>query len=189
MTFPGNVVSRKGRLFITVRAMKKLKKILVPDLTEFTDEEGKKWKQTSANDLFSMKELNTILESIDREKSSEEIILARIDFQKVNKEYYEAAVTLQKKLQKQNELLEKVILDSRNKIERKNRKLKELIEYIKKLHLFIAYINKNQELIDTLTIPADLMTPAPRRYEETEPEIAESIFEEVEEVPVNPDEL
>jgi len=39
----------------------------VPDITEYTDEEGKKWIQTSTSDLFSSKELNDILESIEKE--------------------------------------------------------------------------------------------------------------------------
>ncbi|MBN1532696.1 MAG: hypothetical protein JXA20_08545 [Spirochaetes bacterium] len=161
--------------------MKKPKRMPVPDLTEFTDEEGKKWKQTSTEDLFSMKELNTILETIEKERVTDEIILARIDFQRVNKEYYDAAVTLQKKLKKQGELLKQVIIDSRNKIERKNKKLKELIEYIKKLHLFIAYLNKNQDAIDTMRIPPEqLAVPTIRIEEEAVPEI-ESVYEEVEE--------
>ncbi len=157
--------------------MKKIKKSPVPDLTEFTDEEGKKWKQTSTDDLFSMKELNSILDRIDRERDTDEIILARIDFQKVNREYYEAAISLQKKLKKQTDLLRQVIVDSKNKIERKNKKLKELIEYIRKLHLFIAYINKNQDVLDTLNIPAERLI-VPSAAVEAE---AEAEYEDVEE--------
>jgi len=167
--------------------MKKMQKISVPDLTEFTDEEGKKWKQTSTDDLFSMKELNTILESIEKDRDSDEIILARIDFQKVNREYYEAAISLQKKLKAQSELLKQVIMDSKIKIERKNKKLKELIEYIKKLHLFIAYVNQNQELIDTLTLPAELLSLPSRRIEVDEAEGPESVYEDVEEIPASLD--
>jgi hypothetical protein len=161
--------------------MKKQKRIPVPDLTEFTDEEGKRWKQTSTEDLFSMKELNTILETIEKERVTDEIILARIDFQRVNKEYYDAAVALQKKLKKQGDLLKQVIIDSKNKIERKNKKLKELIEYIKKLHLFIAYLNKNQDVLDTMKIPPEqLVVPMVRVEEEAAPEMV-SVYEEVEE--------
>lgn len=161
--------------------MKKAKRSHIPDITEFTDEQGKRWKQTSTNDLFSMQELNTILESIDRDRDSEEIILARIDFQKVNKEYYEAAVSLQIKLKKQTDLLKQIIIDSRNKIERKNKKLKELIDYIKKLHSLITYITRNQDAIDTLKIPIEKLMPAASvREEPAEPEL-ESIYEDAEE--------
>lgn len=159
--------------------MKKgIKKNIIPDLTEFTDEEGKKWIQTSADDLFSMKELNEILESIDKEKDKDEVVLARIDFQKVNKEYYDAAISLQSKLKKQTELLKKLAEESKKNIERKNMKLKELIVYIKKLHMFIAYINANQDKLDEIEIPAEIsFRPAP----EVE-DIVESVYEEVEEV-------
>ncbi len=120
---------------------KSSKKAIIPDITEYTDAEGKKWIQTSTEDLFSIKELNEILESIDKGSESDEIILARIDFQKVNKEYYETAMQLQKKVHQQGELLKKVITDARIKIERKNKKLRELIEYIKKLHLLLAHLS------------------------------------------------
>src|SRR4030042_5391775 len=118
--------------------MKKLsKKTRVPDITEFTDEEGKKWIQTSTNDLFSSKKLKDILESIEKESKSDEIILARIDFQRVNKEYYETAMRLKKKVHQQGELLKKIIIDANSKIDRKNKKLRELITYIKNLHLLL----------------------------------------------------
>ncbi len=159
--------------------MKKgIKRDIIPDLTEFTDEEGKKWIQTSADDLFSMKELNEILESIEKEKDKDEVVLARIDFQKVNREYYDAAISLQAKLRKQTVLLRKLAEESKKTIERKNIKLKELIEYIKKLHMFIAYINANQERLDEIEIPADITF---RPAAETE-DIVESVYEEVEEV-------
>jgi hypothetical protein len=158
--------------------MKKgIKRNIIPDLTEFTDEDGKKWIQTSADDLFSMKELNEILESIDKEKDKDEVVLARIDFQTVNREYYDAAIALQGKLRKQTELLKKLAEESKKTIERKNLKLKELIEYIKKLHMFIAYINANQDRLDEIEIPADISF----RPAEVE-DIVESIYEEVEEV-------
>ena len=60
---------------------KSAKKPPVPDMTEFTDDEGKKWVQTSTDDFFSLKELNEILESVEKEKQSGEVVLARIDFQ------------------------------------------------------------------------------------------------------------
>jgi len=165
------------------------KKPVIPDFTEFTDENGKKWVQTSTDDLFSMQELNDILESIDSEKESGEIVLARIDFQKVNKEYYDSVVTLQSKLHKQTELLKKIITESREKIDRKNRKLRELIDYIKKMHMYIAYIHSNQERLETLEIPPELMPViAPAAAKAAEPEPAEeSIFESVEEIFVDDD--
>lgn len=129
------------------------KKKKIPESTEFIDGEGKKWVQTSTEDLLSLHELNDILESIDREKEKGEIVLARIDFQRVNKEYYEASVELQQRLKKQSELLKKVIAQSRESIERKNEKLRELIDYIKKLHAFLAYINSKENGED-IEIPA-----------------------------------
>lgn len=157
------------------------KKHQIPDITEFTDEEGKKWVQTSTDDLFSLKELNDILESIDRGMETDEIVLARIDFQKVNREYYDAAVALQKKLKKQSELLKKVINDSKIMIEKKNRKLRELIDYIRKLHVFIAHLNMSDEELEKFTLSPELMARALEGHEkEKEPEY-ESAFEEVEE--------
>ena len=109
--------------------MKKKKKIdKMPDLKEFTDELGKKWIQTSTDDLFSMKEINEILESIDKDKDKDKdkVVLARIDFQKVDREYYNAAKALHQKLKEQTELLKKIAEESKKTIEKKNRKLKSL---------------------------------------------------------------
>ena len=39
----------------------------IPDLTEFTDDEGKKWVQTSVDDLLSTDELSNILDRIDKD--------------------------------------------------------------------------------------------------------------------------
>ena len=47
--------------------IRKAKKTPIPDLTEFTDDEGKKWIQTSTEDLFTVKELNEVLESIEKD--------------------------------------------------------------------------------------------------------------------------
>ena len=54
--------------------------------TEYTDESGKKWIQTSTEDIFSVNELNDIIKSIENDKNSGDIVLAHIDFKKVNKE-------------------------------------------------------------------------------------------------------
>ncbi len=120
-------------------------KRIAPDIKEFIDAEGKKWIQTSADDLLSLDELNEVLDGINRSIQSDEIVLARIDFQQVNREYYEAAVRLQKKLQKQTETLKKIIHESQKVIDRKNAKLKEMIEYIRKLHAVISYLNAGGE--------------------------------------------
>jgi hypothetical protein len=136
---------------------KTVKKTALPDVTEFTDADGKKWIQTSTDDLFSSKELNEILESIEKDGDSDEIILARIDFQRVNKEYYETAMRLQKKVHQQGELLKKVITDANIKIDRKNKKLKELIEYIKKLHLLLAHLSGDEEELKKLKISPELL--------------------------------
>jgi hypothetical protein len=160
---------------------KTTKKPLIPDLAEYTDEEGKKWIQTSTDDLFSIKELNEILESIDRGSESDEIILARIDFQTVNKEYYETAMKLQKKLGQQATLLKKVVTDARTTIERKNKKLKELIDYIKKLHTLLAHLSANEEDLQKLKVSPEMLarslgTALTVRDESEEP------FEQVEEI-------
>ncbi len=157
---------------------KKHKKNIIPDLTEFTDDQGKKWIQTSTDDLFSMKELNEVLESIDKDKGENEVVLARIDFQKVNKEYYEAAVELQAKIERLTELLKRIAAESKKTIEKKNAKLKELIDYIKKLHMYIAYITSGTDSTEEIKIPARIFTVP---QEEHEPE-EESVYETVEEI-------
>ena len=159
--------------------MKKKKKIdKIPDLKEFTDELGKKWIQTSTDDLFSMKEINEILESIEKDKDSDknEVVLARIDFQKVDREYYNAAKALHQKLKEQTELIKKIAEESKKTIEKKNRKLKELIDYIKKIHLFLAYIN-SKDGIDEIKIPDNILEVQTGKYEP----VIESIYEEVKE--------
>lgn len=125
-----------------------------------------------------MKELNEIIESIDKEKNRDDMVLARINFQNVNREYYNAAVGLQIKLNKQREVLKRVATESKITIEKKNAKLKELIVYIKKLHIFIAYINSNMDNLESIKIPAADMF---KTVQEQEPEV-QSMYEEVEEV-------
>ena len=102
----------------------------IPDLTEFTDDEGKKWVQTSVDDLLSTDELSNILDRIDKDKDKDEIVLARFNFEKVNKEYYETVLELEARLKKQNDILKKLLIDARDTIDKKNRKLKELIKII-----------------------------------------------------------
>ncbi len=120
------------------------------DLTEFTDEEGKKWIQTTADDLLSTNEFSAIMNKIGKDKEDDEIILARFDFKKVNKEYYETIQDLQARLKKQNEMLKKLLSDAKITIDKKNVKLKELVKYIRKLHLLLAYYKTRPEDIDKL---------------------------------------
>ena len=157
---------------------RKEKKIIIPDISEFTDDDGKKWVQTSTDDLFSMRELNDIISSIEKERAKDEVVLARIDFQKVDREFYDAAVELQKRLQKQTRLMREYIKQSNSIIDRKYKKLKELIEYIRKLHQFLAYLNENPEDIERLNIQPqpDFVQQPVILYE----------YEDVEEVEVPP---
>lgn len=129
--------------------------------TEFVDDEGKKWIQTSTEDLFSIKELNDIIDSIERkEEGGEEIVLARIDFRTVNKDYYEKVQDLQEKLNKRSEVLKRLAVESKRLISSKNRKLKELIDYIKKLHLLLAYYNLKPEEIEKMVLPTHILQTA-----------------------------
>jgi len=159
---------------------KKEPKKIIPDISEFTDDSGRKWIQTSTDDLFSMRELNDIISSIEKEREKDEVVLARIDFQKVDREFYNAAVELQRRLQKQTRLMKEYIEQSTATIERKNRKLKELIEYIRKLHQFLAYLNTNPEYADQFNLKSFHPEPA-------EEETVLSEYEEVEEVIMPPD--
>jgi mevalonate kinase len=160
---------------------KKIKNSIIPDLTEFTDNEGKKWIQTSTDDLFSTKELNDIINTIEKEREKDEVIIARIDFQKVDREFYDAATELQKRLKNQTELLKKYVSQSTQIIDRKNKKLRELIDYIKKIHLILSYLNANPDEIDNIKF-------APAALEEKEPrKKIRSVYEEIEEVVLPPD--
>ena len=160
---------------------KRIKNSIVPDLTEFTDNEGKKWIQTSTDDLFSTKELNDIITTIEKEREKDEVIIARIDFQKVDREFYDAATELQKRLKNQTELLKKYVSQSTGIIERKNKKLRELIDYIKKMHLILSYLNANPDEIDNIKL-----APAAPLEEQTRKKIS-SVYEEVEEIVLPPD--
>ncbi|HOP63920.1 MAG TPA: hypothetical protein PK906_11145 [Spirochaetota bacterium] len=153
---------------------KKDKKVIIPDIKEFTDDTGKKWVQTSTDDLFSMRELNDIIRNIEQEREKDEVVLARIDFQKVDREFYDAAIELQKRLQKQTLLMKQYISESKKSIEKKNRKLRELIEYIRKLHQLLSYLNANPDNIDTISITlpgaseTEAMTDFISEYDEVE---------------------
>ncbi len=165
---------------------KTARKQSIPDSAEFTDHDGKKWVRTSTEDLFSIKELNDILESIENEGKSDEIILARIDFQKVNKEYYEKASELEKKLRQQSELMKNFISEAKEKIDRKNKKLYELIEYIKKLHLLLAHLSGNEEELKNLKIDLSSGSTAGDGKGIASHEAAEQQYETIEEVPLPP---
>ncbi|MCL1865549.1 MAG: hypothetical protein FWF73_07040 [Spirochaetes bacterium] len=157
------------------------KRTIIPDLKEFVDEDGKKWVQTSTDDLFSIKELNDILSTVEKEREKDEVIFARIDFQKVDKEFYDTAIELQKKLQKQTKLLQKYVAETTVIINRKNSKLVELIEYIKQLHQFIALMNSDPEEAEKLDISSLVISRS-----ETAPAMV-SEYEEVEEIVMQED--
>lgn len=156
------------------------KKTIIPDLKEFTDDSGKKWIQTSTDDLFSIKELSEIITSIEKERAKDEVVFARIDFQKVDKEFYDTALELQQRLQKQGKLLQNYVAETKRVIDRKNLKLKELIDYIKNLHKFIEHMNANPEDAGKLVIPSTYTAA------ETAPEVV-SVYEDVEEVVMSAD--
>ena len=137
----------------------KRKKKAIPDVYEFTDDEGKKWLQTSTKDLLSSKELNDIIKEIEKEKEEGEIIIARIDFKKVNKQYYERIVELEEKLKKRTELLRRITIQARETINRKNNKMKELIEYIKKLHILLAYYKLSPEDFNKIDFTKSYSSP------------------------------
>jgi len=160
---------------------KRINNSIIPDLTEFTDNEGKKWIQTSTDDLFSTKELNDIISTIEKEREKDEVIIARIDFQKVDREFYDAATELQKRLKTQTELLKKYVSQSTQIIERKNKKLRELIDYIKKMHLILSYLNANPDEIDNIKF-----APAPPEEKKPGKKIT-SVYEEAEEIVLPPD--
>jgi hypothetical protein len=119
---------------------------------EYTDAQGEKWVQTSTEDIFALKELNEIIASIEKEKDKGEMVLARIDFRTVNKEYYDSLQELQKKLAHKEELLKKLVFESKRVIKRKNDKMLELIGYIKQLQLLVAYNNLDEESLEKIRL-------------------------------------
>jgi hypothetical protein len=125
--------------------MKRSKKSTALKSTEYVDDEGKKWVQTSTEDLFSIKEIQDVFEEAEKDREEGEILLARIDFQRVNRDYYDRVIELQEKLKKRTDLLKRVVIESKQILDKKNDKLKELIVYIKKLHIVLARYQKNPE--------------------------------------------
>ncbi len=156
--------------------MKKVKKIHVPELTEYTDDDGQKWIQTSTEDLFSTSEINSILDTIEKEKDPGEVVLANINFQRVNKEYYDATIELQNKLKKQTMLLHKVIKETKSIIDKKNTKLKELITYVKKLHAYIAHLSSEEVSDGEIAVPQEILSQVQASKDDYIP-----VYEEVEE--------
>lgn len=148
---------------------------------EFTDESGNKWIQTSTEDIFSVNELNSILKSIEDDKNSGDIVLAQIDFKKVNREYYETLIKLQKELKQKTKMLDKLASESKRVVERKNKKLNELIEYIKKIHMLIALKKLDSETIEKIKIDAEaVLAPSSPSSEEDDHEISNVEAEEIE---------
>jgi hypothetical protein len=174
--FPEDFVQEKHMTGIISRMAKKKQP---PLEKEFTDLDGGKWIQTSAEDLFSMAELNKVIDSIEKEKDPGEIVLARIDFRTVNKEFHEAIIDLQAKVKKRDALLKKLVNESQKIIKRKNDKMLEMIEYIKKLQFIVEYNNLDTSVLaqyDPRKVKPK-MVEVPEEYVQ---EIAE--FEDVNEV-------
>lgn len=179
--FPGGA----GRKRKYIKTMKKSVKPKAQAFTEFVDTEGKKWVQTSSEDLFSIKEINDIIGKIERkDDDAEDIILARIDFKQVNKDYYEKTIELQERLKKKNDMLKKLVEETRTIINKKNLMLRELIDYVKKLHLIFAYYNIDPRNVEKVDIPPEMMEGILRTKEEAPREIEDEQIEytEVEEV-------
>lgn len=105
---------------------------------EYVDGNGERWVQTSADDLFSIRELNQIFDTVEKERDPDEIVLARIDFKTVNREYYETVQALQKSIRRKDELLKRLITESKRVIKRKNDMMFDMIEYIKQLQHLVA---------------------------------------------------
>lgn len=143
--------------------------------TEFTDGDGKKWVQTSTDDLFSLKELNDVIKTIEKDRQDGEIVLAHIDFKKVNKEYYDTVLTLQETIRKKDMLMKRLINESKTLIERKNRKLSELIVYIKDLHKIIAHVQSEGHL--KINAPQNMFEYHKRDFDVEEPVVYEATKE------------
>lgn len=143
--------------------MFKKKKTTIPS-NEYTDNNGKKWIQTSAEDLFSNEEITNLVKRIEKETEPDEIVLAQFDFKTVNKEYYETLTQLQKEVKRKDQVLKKLALESKEIVERKNKKLIELINYIKKLHMVIALKKLDKESIDKINISPEMILNSNSSY-------------------------
>jgi hypothetical protein len=146
---------------------------------EFTDAQGEKWVQTSTEDIFALKELNEIIASIEKDRDRGEMVLARIDFRTVNKEYYDTIQQLQTKLNHKEELLKKLVLESKRVVKRKNEKMMELIRYIKQLQMLIAYNNLDKESLDKIRINPESLFAAKASSDVQE---TVEVYESVEEI-------
>lgn len=147
---------------------------------EYTDAQGEKWVQTSTEDIFALKELNEIIASIEKEKDKGEMVLARIDFRTVNKEYYETIQDLQKKLAHKEELLKKLVHESKRVISRKNGKMLEMIRYIKQLQMLVAYNNLDKESLERIKLDPMAILAAQTVSSEEQEEVEE--YEDVSEI-------
>ena len=147
---------------------------------EYTDAQGEKWVQTSTEDIFALKELNEIIASIEKEKDKGEMVLARIDFRTVNKEYYETIQDLQKKLAHKEELLKKLVSESKRVIARKNEKMMEMIRYIKQLQMLVAYNNLDKESLEKIKLDPMAILAAQAAASEEQEEVAH--YEDVTEI-------
>ncbi len=152
------------------------KKEILSKSKEFIDSNGEKWVQTSPDDLFSIKELNEVFEAVERDRNSNEIVLARIDFKTVNKEYYETMQDLQKRLTRKEELLKRLITESKRVIKRKNDMMLNMIEYIKQLQILVAQKSVTPEMLRGINLAAAFNPPVEEIREE------EEVFEQVSEV-------
>ena len=148
---------------------------------EFIDSNGEKWVQTSPDDLFSIKELNEVFEAVERERSSNEIVLARIDFKTVNKEYYETMNDLKKRLDRKEELLKRLITESKRVIKRKNDMMLDMIAYIRQLQILVAQKSVTPEMLRGINLSAVFAPPAEEIREE------ETLYERVHEVALSDD--
>ncbi len=74
-------------------------------------------------------------------------------------------------------------MESKQLIRSKNRKLRELIEYIKKLHFLLAYYNLNPEEIEKMKTPPHIVESIAARTETIRKEAA-AVEEEIDFTPV-----
>ncbi|HEY1406393.1 MAG TPA: hypothetical protein VF857_07280 [Spirochaetota bacterium] len=143
---------------------------------EYIDSNGEKWVQTSPDDLFSIKELNDVFEAVERDRNSNEIVLARIDFRTVNREFYETVQELESRLKKKEELIKRLMSESQRVIKRKNDMMFDMIEYIKQLQLLVARKSISPDLLKGISLEKAFR---PGGEEETE---EKAVYEEVKEV-------